>query len=90
MKIFALIPDEFLEEAKECNFYFDTKCCLGLNDKKEITLIVTVKDADGKVINGTQYIADMTLYEDFSVGTKEIETAVPNTLINNCVADAAE
>lgn len=59
MKIFALIPDNYLREAESCHLEFETKCVLGKNAVNEMTLIVRVKDADGKTINGTQYIADL-------------------------------
>ena len=59
MKIFALIPDNYLKEAEGCALYFDVKCCLGLNAAIEMTLIIRVNDAEGKIINGTQFIADL-------------------------------
>lgn len=60
MKIFALIPDNYLKAAMDCALHFDVKCCLGLNAEKEMTLILKVNDSEGKIINGTQYIADLT------------------------------
>lgn len=59
MKIYALIPDEYLQEASDGNLEFETKCTLGKNTTGEMTLIVTVSDGSGKVMGGTQYIADL-------------------------------
>lgn len=59
MKIYALIPDDYLREASVNGFSFETKCTLAKNDGGEMTLIITISDAEGKVKGGTQYIADL-------------------------------
>mgnify|MGYP001577837544 CR=1 FL=1 len=59
MKIYALIPDNYLTEADKSNIEFNTSCSLGKNSNGEMTLIIKVADENGKTINGTQYIADL-------------------------------
>jgi hypothetical protein len=61
MKIYALIPDDYLTEANDMNLEFNTNCTLGKNSSGEMTLIVKVTDGNGKTINGTQYISDLIL-----------------------------
>jgi hypothetical protein len=59
MKIYALIPDDYISEASVAGFTFETTCALAKNGEGELTLIIKIKGSDGKPVNGTQYIADL-------------------------------
>lgn len=74
MKIYALIPDDYLKEAQSGLFTFRAYGALGINDAKEMTLIITVRDEEQKVINGTQYIADLNESQDADTCEDSVNT----------------
>lgn len=59
MKLYALLPEKYLETAKEFRVEFQMKASLGKNDFGEMTLILTVKDEKGKTTNGSQFIGEI-------------------------------
>lgn len=62
MKLYALLPKKILASARKGEtMSFSTHCALGRNSASEVTLIVTVQDRDGKILDGTQFVADLKM-----------------------------
>lgn len=59
MKLYALIPKEYFKKAEECRLEFKMDATIGKNDWGEMTLILTVRDDEGKAVNGMQFISEL-------------------------------
>ena len=59
MRIYALIPDEYLSEAESGNVFFRANCTLGKDSSNTMVLVLTVVDEHQRAKNGTELIAEV-------------------------------
>lgn len=58
-RIFLIIPDAFMVESKNGSIEFQANVQLGKDSNNQPAIIVTVHDEKGRVINGSQFVADL-------------------------------
>lgn len=58
-RIFAMIPEKYILESGECMIEFKATITLGRNSDLVPSMIITVKDANGKTMSGIQFIAEL-------------------------------